>query len=51
MDELFHAADVAMYQAKNAGRNVVRQAVGRAQFTGAQHAAVLEVSLRRDRAL
>ena len=51
MDELFHAADLAMYQAKNAGRNVVRQAVGRAQFTGAQHAAVLEVSLRRDRAL
>lgn len=51
MDELFHAADLAMYQAKNAGRNVVRQAVGRAQFTGAQHAAVLEVSLHRDRAL
>ena len=28
MDDLFHAADVAMYQAKDAGRNLVRLAAG-----------------------
>jgi len=33
MDELFHAADLAMYQAKNAGRNVVRGAMDQALFT------------------
>ena len=26
VDELFHAADVSMYEAKNAGRNLVRAA-------------------------
>ena len=26
MDELFHAADVALYEAKDAGRNTVRLA-------------------------
>jgi len=34
MDELFHAADLAMYEAKSAGRNVVRQALEPALFTG-----------------
>jgi diguanylate cyclase (GGDEF)-like protein len=38
MDELFHAADVAMYQAKNAGRNVVRQALDRAVLADAHEA-------------
>jgi diguanylate cyclase (GGDEF)-like protein len=38
MDELFHAADVAMYQAKNAGRNVVRQALNPGLFTRAHDA-------------
>jgi diguanylate cyclase (GGDEF)-like protein len=33
MDELFHAADHSMYQAKNAGRNVVRLALDRALLT------------------
>ncbi|HSK34031.1 MAG TPA: diguanylate cyclase [Propionicimonas sp.] len=33
MDELFHAADLAMYEAKNAGRNVVRGALDQALFT------------------
>ena len=41
MDELFHAADVAMYQAKNAGRNVVRQALDQALVVGA-HATVAD---------
>jgi len=50
MDELFHAADLAMYQAKNAGRNVVRQALDRALFTGAHHAVGRAVSLHPDQA-
>jgi diguanylate cyclase (GGDEF)-like protein len=50
MDELFHAADLAMYQAKNAGRNVVRQALDRALFTGAHHAVVRALSLHPDQA-
>ena len=50
MDELFHAADLAMYQAKNAGRNVVRQALDRALFTGAPHAVGRAVSLHPDQA-
>jgi len=33
MDGLFHAADHSMYEAKNAGRNVVRLALDRALFT------------------
>jgi len=33
MDGLFHAADLALYEAKNAGRNVVRLALDRALFT------------------
>ncbi len=33
MDELFHSADLAMYQAKNAGRNVVRLAMDQALLT------------------
>jgi len=33
MDGLFHAADLAMYQAKNAGRNVVRLALDEALLT------------------
>ena len=31
MDELFHAVDVSMYEAKNAGRNLVRLHLGRAR--------------------
>jgi diguanylate cyclase (GGDEF)-like protein len=38
MDELFHAADVAMYEAKNAGRNMVRRATDRALLTGTHRA-------------
>jgi len=34
MDELFHAVDVSMYEAKNAGRNLVRLHSGRARSTG-----------------
>jgi diguanylate cyclase (GGDEF)-like protein len=33
MDELFHAVDVSMYEAKNAGRNLVRLHLGRAPST------------------
>jgi diguanylate cyclase (GGDEF)-like protein len=33
MDGLFHAADLSMYQAKNAGRNVVRLALDEALLT------------------
>jgi|GEM_PF-530247 len=40
MDELFHAADHSMYEAKNAGRNVVRLALDRALFTGVDPAVV-----------
>lgn len=50
MDELFHAADLAMYQAKNAGRNVVRQALDRAPVTGAHHAAGPAVPVHSDQA-
>lgn len=40
MDDLFHAADHSMYEAKNAGRNVVRLALDRALFTGVDPAVV-----------
>jgi hypothetical protein len=48
MDELFHAADLAMYQAKNAGRNVVLRAPDRAGLPGAHHAVGRAVSLYQD---
>ena len=34
IEKLFHAADTAMYQAKNAGRNRVEPAMGRAASAG-----------------
>jgi diguanylate cyclase (GGDEF)-like protein len=37
MDELFHAADLAMYEAKSAGRNVVRQALDPTLLTQGHH--------------
>jgi diguanylate cyclase (GGDEF)-like protein len=49
MDELFHAADLALYQAKNAGRNVVRQALDRALVTGAHQSVGRAVSLHPDK--
>ena len=40
MDDLFHAADHSMYEAKNAGRNLVRLHQGQGRFTEVDPAVV-----------